>query len=301
MANLFEISIYEPNQKLVLKSKKTTDTLIYYVPAAMLFLGISFTAVTASFYPIIVLSVVAFVSLIALKYQLIQQITFTPNQIVVGYAIGFIKWQQHHNKIIELDWFVNVEEKLIKIGRKNSVILQLALEKLETLPLLTQNVSELMMLEVDMNETVGKWENLRLSSPKQLSNQTQFHNLTIQNDSLSVKILLHGIRRFEVNLKRKNLKYSRWMTTKTIELKDIKAIYYYFEDSDLMSDSVAKWSYVDKHTAETVLFFKYRRSGDQYEEPQYGQLNFKIDNRNLAKLLRDLPELNHIEIKEQKL
>lgn len=299
MANTFEISTYKPNQQLVLKSKEKTDTLVYYVAAMLLFLGISFTLVTASFFPILILGAIAFISSVALRYQLIHQITFTPTKLIVEYAIGFLKWQQSYNNIVELDWFVNVAEKQIKIGRKNHIILQFALDNLETLPLLTQNVSEIMSLEVSMNETVGKWENVRLRSPKQLPNHSEFKHLTIQKDSSKLKVLIFGIRRFEIDFKSKILQYARWSGTKKIDLKNIKAIHYYFENSSMVDNVVAKWAYVDKRTNETVLFFKFRRNGEQYEEVHYTQLNFKIDNRNLARLLQDLPEFSNIEIKEQ--
>lgn len=300
MANIFEIATYEPNKKLVLQSIKTTDTLVFYVAAVMLFLGISFTVITVSFIPIVILTAVAFVSFIASRHQMINRITFTPTKIIVDYAIGFIKWKHNYKKVTELDWFVNIEDKQVKIGRKNAIILQLALENLDVLPLLTQNVGEIMSLEVDNSETIGQWESIRLSSQKQISHAIQFTNLSIRRDRLSLRISYLGMTRFEINIKSKTLKYTRWMTTKEVELRYIKAIYYYFEDSMIVSTTATKWAYIDKRTNEKVLFFKYNRTGDQYEEVHYTQLNFKIDNRNLAKVLQDLPELNGIEIKEQR-
>ena len=286
----------------MLQREESSNTLIYFVTAILVFLLVSFTVITASFFPIVIFLMIAIISWIALKNQLTKLITFTRNHLIVDYKIGFITWQRRHENVLAMDWFVNVYEKptKIKIGYKDRILLRFTLDDLETLPKLTQNVTELMSMEVDMNETIGKWENIRLRSPQQLPNYQQFHNITIEKDKLKLKILTFGIRRFEVNLQLGILKYSKWLTTKTVDLKNVKAIYYYFGSSNFVDNTFMNWAYVDKQTGEPIPFFKFRRTGDEYEETHYPQLNFKIDNRNLVRLLQNLSAFDGIEIKEQK-
>lgn len=303
MKKKFQITNYEPNKELALQPKVSSNTLTYFVMAIVTFLTICFTVVFTTFLPAILFATTAGVISFGLKDQFAELITFTPNQLIIDYKIGFITWKSRYDKVMELDWFVNVNEQpvKVKIGYKDKIILRFSLENLQVLPTLTQNVSELMTMEVDMNETVGKWENLRFRSPNQLPNHTQFHYLTVQQDTLKLKVLMFGIRRFEVDLQRKKLKYSKWLTTKTVDLANIKAIHYYFGKTSLSDSNESNWAYIDKKTNEPIAFFKYRQnSGEEYDEPHYTDLNFKIDNRNLARLLQNLPVFANIDIKEQK-
>jgi hypothetical protein len=301
-----KVERYVPNQELVFEVLNHRESVRYsgLIYGSILFLALLFSMVLRS--PLLVLFVATFLGFF-IKYQpnpFLKHVAFVPNTLFLTYKIGFIDWTKEHKLNSGIDWFVDLKRKPIEvqIGTNGKILFDFELENEHELPPLTDKISALTQMNFDENQRADNYEVLRFRPQNQLFSGNEFHFIKIEKNQDEIRVIIGTTKPFRIDLRNEVLYYNTWFSEKSIPLKQIEKIVYKIP-SKKHSDLFAKWYFFDKQKQEDVLFFSLDlvqiQNVDNSMDTDYRALNFKSDMDNLKTLLKEIPALVNIEIKEE--